>query len=37
MAKLLTFDEEARRGLVKYEIPVEATPLPEEESIPGEI
>jgi DNA-directed RNA polymerase subunit omega len=29
--------EEARRGLVKYEIPVEATPLPEEESIPGEI
>lgn len=30
--------EEARRGLVKYEIPVaEAAPVPEEEGLPGEI
>jgi DNA-directed RNA polymerase subunit omega len=29
--------EEARRGLVKYEIPMEAAPVLEEEPIPGEI
>jgi DNA-directed RNA polymerase subunit omega len=29
--------EEARRGLVKYEIPMEAAPVPEEDPIPGEI
>jgi DNA-directed RNA polymerase subunit omega len=29
--------EEARRGLVKYEIPMEAAPVPEELPVPGEI
>jgi DNA-directed RNA polymerase subunit omega len=29
--------EEARRGLVKYELPMETAPVPEEEPIPGEI